>query len=77
MKTINKMKQQLKLSDDILSNIANLPTTDRINEAIIVLLTMAIQSDIDALQFCDYMETLTENKTSSYIEILRNGKLAR
>ena len=74
MNTINKIKQLLRLSDDVLSNLTNLPTADLINENIIVLLMTAIKSDIDALQFCDIMESLMDNKSSTDIEILRNGK---
>ena len=68
------MKQLLRLSDDVLSNLTNLPTADLINENIIVLLMTAIESGIDALPFCDIMESLMDNKSSTDIEILRNGK---
>ena len=74
MNTVNKMKQLLRLSDDVLSNLTNLPTADLINENITVLLMTTIKSDIDALQFCDIMESLTNNTSSTDIEILRNGK---
>ena len=74
MNTINKIKQLLRLSDDVLSNLTNLPTADLINENIIVLLMTAIKSDIDTLQFCDVMESLMDSKSSTDIEILRNGK---
>ena len=74
MNTINKIKQLLRLSDDVLSNLTNLPTADLINENIIVLLMTGIKSDIDALQFSDIMESLMDNKSSTDIEILRNGK---
>ena len=73
MKTISKIQQLLESSDGLLSNIANLPTTDLINEAIIANLLISIPSDIAALQFCDLMEALTENKSSD-ITILKNGK---
>ena len=77
MKTINKLKQLLRLSDDVLSNLTDLPTADLINENIIVLLmTVIIQSDIDALQICDVMENLIDSKSSTIIELLRNGKFA-
>ena len=74
MNTVNKIKQLLRLSDDVLSNLTNLPTADLINENIIVLLMTGIKSDIDALQFCDIMESLMDSKSSTDIEILRNGK---
>ena len=74
MKTINKIKQLLRLSDDVLSDLTNLPTADLINEKIIVLLMTVIQSDIDALQICDVMENLIDSKSSTIIELLRNGK---
>ena len=74
MNTINKIKQLLRLSDDVLSNLTNLPTADLINENIIVLLMTGIKSDIDTLQFCDVMESLMDSKSSTDIEILRNGK---
>ena len=76
MKTINKIKQLLRLSDDVLSDLTNLPTADLINEKIIVLLMTVIQSDIDALQICDVMENLIDSKSSTIIELLRNGKFA-
>ena len=74
MNTVNKMKQLLRVSDDVLSNLTNLPTADLINESIIVLLMTGIKSDIDALKFCDIMENLMDCKSSTDIEILRNGK---
>ena len=74
MKTINKIKQLLRLSDDVLSNLTNLPTADLINENIIVFLITVIQSDIEALQICDVMENLIDSKSSTIIELLRNGK---
>ena len=77
MKTSNKIKQLLRLSDDVLSNLTDLPTADLINEEIIVLLmTVIIQSDIEALQYCDVMENLIDSKSSPIIELLRNGKFA-
>ena len=76
MKTINKIKQLLRLSDDVLSNLTNQPTSDLINENIIVLLMTVIQSDIEALQICDVMENLIDSKSSTIIELLRNGKFA-
>ena len=76
MKTINKIKQLLRLSDDVLSNLTNLPTADLINEKIIVLLITVIQSDIEALQICDLLENLIDSKSSTIIELLRNGKFA-
>ena len=76
MKTINKIKQLLRLSDDVLSNLTNLPTAALINENIIVLLMSGIQSDVDALQFCDIVENLIDSISSTDIELLRNGKFA-
>ena len=76
MKTINKIKQLLRLSDDVLSNLTNLPTANLINENIIVFLITVIQSDIEALQICDVMENLIDSKSSIIIELLRNGKFA-
>ena len=76
MKTINKIKQLLRLSDDVLSNLTNLPTADLINENIIVFLITVIQSDIEALQICDLLENLIDSKSSTIIELLRNGKFA-
>ena len=76
-RTINKIKslnQFLRAPDRLLTSLINLPTVDLINEAIVGLLMLTgIQSDIDALQFCDIMENLVDSKTD--IEILRNGKL--
>ena len=76
MKTINKLKQLLRLPDDVLSNLTNLPTADLINEKIIAILITAIKSDIGALQFCDIVENLIDRKSSTDIELLRNGKFA-
>ena len=51
-----------------------MPTTDFVNESITVLLMMGINSDIDALKFCDDMEELVDSKPSlADIESLRNG----
>ena len=77
MNTINKIQQLLRLSDDVLRNLTNLPTADLINENIIVLLIAEIKSDIDTLQFCDVMESLMDSKSSTDIEILRNGNNAQ
>ena len=76
MKTINKIKQLLRLSDDVLSNLTNLPTADLINENIVVFLMKGIKSDIDSLQFCDVMENLIDSRFSTDIELLRNGKFS-
>ena len=71
MMTINKLKQLLRLPDDVLSELTSLPTVNVINEAIIGYLITAIKSDMDALQFCDVMENIVNSK--AHIEILRNG----
>ena len=62
------------LSDEYLSNLADPPIADLINEKIIVSLMTSIQSDMGALVFCDIMEQLIDTK-SSYIEIIRNGNI--
>ena len=71
-KTINKLRL-LGFPDYILST--NLPTTDLINDATVGFLMVAIiQTDVQALQFCDIMDNLVDSESSeSYIEILRNG----
>ena len=74
MMTLNKLKQLLRLPDDILSELTNLPTVNDINEAIIGILMTFIKSDMNALQFCDVMENIVDSKSSkAHIEILRNG----
>jgi len=74
MKTITKIKQQLRVSDSILNNLTNLPTVDLINEKIIVFLIIGIESDMATLQFCDFMEILVEGlQSKGVIEMLRNG----
>ena len=76
MKTINKMKELLRLPDDTLNKMTELPTADLINEQIIVLILTGIQSDADALHICDLLETLVENEQSMRdIEVLRNGNV--
>ena len=74
MKTIKKLSK-LGYSDDSLSKITNLPTTDHINDAIVAILMVAIiETDVQALRFCDEMDNLIDSKSSeSPIEILRNG----
>ena len=75
MMTLNKLKQLLRLPDDVISELTNLPTVNDINEAIISLLMTAIKSDMDAVQFCDIMENIADSISSkAHIEILRNGK---
>ena len=64
------------LSDEYLSNLTDPPIADLVNEKIIVSLMISIQSDMGALVFCDIMEQLIDTK-SSYIEIIRNGNIAR
>ena len=76
MKTINKIKQLLRLSDDVLSNLTNLPTADLINEKIIVFLMTCIKLDKGALEFCDVMEILIDDISSTDTELLRKGKFA-
>ena len=74
MKTLNKLKQIMRLSDDVLSNLSEQPTADLINENIIGFLMVAIKSDMEALQLCDIMENIVDGELSTtYIEILRNG----
>ena len=76
MITLNKLKQILTLSDDVLSELTNLPTVNDINNAIIgLLMTVIIKSNMDALQFCDVMENIVDSKSKAHIEILRNGNL--
>ena len=59
------------LSDEYLSNLADPPIVDLINEKIIVSLMLAIQSDMGALVFCDIMEQLIDTKSN--IQMIRNG----
>ena len=74
MKTINKLRL-LGVNDDALSNIINLPTTDVINDCIVSFVMIRINSDVQALQFCDVMDKLVDSKSSkTHIETLRNGK---
>ena len=78
MKTISKLRL-LGCPDDVLSNFTNLPTTDSINDAIIgCLMVVMITADVEALQFCDEMDKLVDNKSSkTFIEMLRNGKYTK
>ena len=73
METINKLRV-LGYSDDI-SKLIILSATDLINDAIVgYLMVVTIQSDVQALQFCDVMDNLVDSKSSeTHIEILRNG----
>ena len=74
MMTLNKLKQLVKLSDDFLSKLTDQPTVDLINQKIIASLVISIKSDTDALQLCDIMENIVDNKSSkSHVELLRNG----
>ena len=74
MKTINELRL-MECPDDVLSKITNLPTTDLINGAIVgILMIGTIKTDVQALQFCDVMDKLIDNKSSkTHTEILRNG----
>ena len=75
MMTLNKLKQLLIISNDVLSELTNLPTVNDINEAIIGLAMTAIKSDMDALHFCDVIENIVDGTSSkAHIETLRNGK---
>ena len=74
MMTLNKLKQTVTLSDNFLRKLISLPTVNAINEAITGLLMTAIKSDMGALQFCDIMENIVDNKSSkTQVELLRNG----
>ena len=78
MKAINTLRL-LGCPDDVLSNFTKLPTTDSINDAIIgYLMVVMITADVEALQFCDEMDKLVDNKSSkTFIEMLRNGKYTK
>ena len=69
-KTINKLKQLLKLHDESADNLVRLPTADLINERIIVLLIGLIKSEKEALTFCAVIKRLTSTVD---IETLRKG----
>ena len=77
MMTLLKLKQLLRVSDDILNKFSNLKIVDVINVTIITFLMLAIiKSDMDALQFCNFMDNIVDSKSSkAHIEILRNGNL--
>ena len=74
MKTISKLRL-LGCPDDMLNEIADLPTTDLVNDAIVgCVLTEIVQSDVQALQLCEVMNDLIDDESSkAYIETLRNG----
>ena len=73
MRTISKLQRLPQTCID-LSNLTDLPTVDLINEKLVGFLMTVIQSDMDALQFCDIMENLVDcNSSTTDIEILRNG----
>ena len=75
MMTLNKLKQLLRLSADVLDGLTDLPTVNLINEAIIsLLMTSIIKSNGHALHFCDVMEKIVDSKSSKkQNETLRNG----
>ena len=73
-KTIYKVNQLIGIPDETLRFINGLDIIDSVNESIIMLLMMRIQSDAHVLQFFELMETLVENKHSkTYLEALKNG----
>jgi len=75
-KTVNILREILRLPDDTLNDVTNLPTVDLINEAIIVILIIGIKADLGSLQFCDTMERLIDSEHSkTAIRTLRNGNL--
>lgn len=75
MKTIEKLKQLVKLQDDIVIYLMNLPSADHVNEAVVASLVTGIKSDVDALRYCDLMENLVDNQSSKTdIDLLRKSK---
>lgn len=61
-----------RTSSDQLNKMTSLPTSDMINENIIMNLMIAIKSDVDALQFCNVMENLVDNRSSTvHIEMFK------
>ena len=74
MKTINKLNKLTNIVGGS-SALTDVPVVDFINERIIASLMTGIQSDLHALEFCDIMENLVDNK--SYIETFRNGNYTR
>ena len=74
MQTINKLRQ-LGFPDEVLNKFTNLPTTDLFHDKIVgCLMTGIIKSDVQALEFCDVMDNMTDSESSKTpIEILRNG----
>ena len=74
MQTINKLRQ-LGFPDEVLNKFTNLPTTDLFHDKIVgCLMAGIIKSDVQALEFCDVMDNMTDSESSKApIEILRNG----
>ena len=74
MQTINKLRQ-LGFPDEVLNKFTNLPTTDLFHDKIVgCLMAGIIKSDVQALEFCDVMDNMTDSESSKTpIEILRNG----
>ena len=68
------MRKLFRMPDDILCALTNLPSVDLINEGIIGSVITEMQSDRDALQFCDVMEVLVDCEPSRLIiKALRKG----
>jgi len=75
-KTINIIRELLRLPDDALNDVTNLQNVDLINEVIIGTLITEIRADLSSLQFCDIMETLVDSEHSkTAIRGIRNGNL--
>jgi len=75
MSTVNKLELLLGITDDSLQYLRTIHSCRLANEAIICVLIRLMESDTDALMFCDNMEKVVEDITSTqFIVSLRNGK---
>ena len=73
-----KIKQLVRLPDVVLDQLFYMSSAEVTNEAILGLLIQGITSDVQALQFCDTMESLVDSMQSRLvIKSLRNGNFIR
>ena len=76
MATIEKLKRNASVPDDLGLHLAGLPSTDTRNRTILALIIGAVHSDIEVLGICDLLENVVDNGTSKkFIHNLRSGKV--
>ena len=78
MKTINKLKELLRPSDEYVQKWIDIAAANFFNETAVGMLMTTIKRDAYALNFCDMMEKLCDNESSRmHIKMFRKGNFIK